>query len=130
MIHFRTAVKDMHFIYMLYCSETALTKIGITDHPRRRQAQITGDCAYPVDLLALWRVPKCLARGFETMLHEAFSHCKHHGEWFKMDRQERDELAAMKSIRFAAIQSPKTMLYAKTSIPDNPFHTDVMIRFL
>ena len=33
--------KESSCIYMLFCPETGLTKIGITDNPKRRISQIS-----------------------------------------------------------------------------------------
>lgn len=113
-----------HYIYMIYCEETGLTKIGITDNPKRRIREISSDCAFDVELLATWIVSKELSRGFEAMLHEAFSYCRHHGEWFKIDAPERRELSGMKRLGFSAWQ--KNMVELTPTMPSNSFHTGLM----
>lgn len=124
----RFTCQTIHHIYMLYCPETGLTKLGITDNPKRRIREIARDCAFEVELLAVWLVPEELARGYEAHLHGSFTYCRHHGEWFKLDRQERDELSSMPSLRFGAHQRRKDMReFSQSSLPANAFHVALMV---
>jgi hypothetical protein len=118
--------KEPRYLYMIHCAETGLTKIGITDNPRRRIAEITGTCAFELELIALWTLPKNLARGFEMHIHEALSDFRHHGEWFKMDREDLVELASTQILSFAARQDRKAMKQFKPTLPQNAFHVGLL----
>lgn len=115
--------RDVSYIYMLYCPDTGLTKVGITDNVDRRTKEIIRDCAFDIELLAVWHVPAHLARGFETAVHLAFEYCRHHGEWFKLTDDERNELASMRQITMSAWQHRPAIL---KNMPKNAFNTALM----
>lgn len=81
------------YVYVVYCAETGLYKIGTSDNANRRFKELQSGSAFTVELYAAFECHPELGRFFEKQLHEKFRGRRTHGEWFKLERADLDFLA-------------------------------------
>jgi hypothetical protein len=79
---------DPSCIYIAYCKETNLYKIGTSTRPQERLKELNATSAYKIELFRIFIVYAPFARPFEKLLHKIFSHCRTHQEWFKLGEIE------------------------------------------
>lgn len=96
-----TKLKDFRYLYLISSRELGLFKIGLTDDVPRRLSQLQDKSAYPLRVEQAYRVYEKLAPLFETMLHEIFTGCRTHGEWFRMAPEQLAELDKDTPLTFA-----------------------------
>lgn len=81
----------MHYIYLIYCEETDLYKIGRTNDYARRLQDLQRDSAVP---LRLHRLMTCVSTEaaviLERELHRIFDYRRTHGEWFRLNAEEME----------------------------------------
>lgn len=76
------------FVYVMQCRD--LVKIGISYNPESRASLFQIGNPFGIKLIA--KVKSSSPSMYEKALHAQFSHRKVHGEWFKLEKQELDEL--------------------------------------
>lgn len=89
--------------WFVYCAFTAtehgLVKIGISEVPQNRLAEIHHNSPFPIKR-AVWSFVgrKNKTRELERSLHYAFRHRNTRGEWFKFDYSKPDDKAEFNTI--------------------------------
>jgi len=76
--------RGFEYLYLIASDEVGLVKIGFSEDPKRRLNELQLVSAYKLRLHASFIVPVGCGRVFEDLLHRVFSHCRTHGEWFKL----------------------------------------------
>lgn len=76
------------YVYLFRCGD--LFKIGFSEDPQRRLAQVGGDEILHVILCAD-------ARSAERSLHQRFSSLRDHGEYFRLGEEEIAEILGIQS---------------------------------
>jgi hypothetical protein len=74
--------------YELEPSASRLFKIGLSANPKARLQQLQSESAYPLQMVACRIVYAPFVQATEQLLHKLFSHCRTHGEWFKLTEDE------------------------------------------
>lgn len=72
---------DRQRVYIIGNIDAGYIKIGITNHLKRRLANIQTGCPFQVEILA-YTFPMDDARPYESMMHDIFSSYNTNGEWF------------------------------------------------
>lgn len=68
-------------VYLIYCPDN-IYKIGITKNVEKRMSNLQGSC--PFELTLIDAFPTSQPRTDEQDLHDALSHWRMHGEWFRL----------------------------------------------
>lgn len=82
--------------WFVYCAFTAtehgLVKIGISEVPHKRLAEIHQNCPFPIER-AMWSFVgrKNKARATERAIHGVFHHRQTRGEWFRFDYTKQED---------------------------------------
>lgn len=87
-----TKKKLFRYLYLISSRDLGLYKIGLADDVPRRLSQLQEKSAYPLRVEQAFRVYDKLAPLFESLLHDVFSECRTHGEWFRMTPKHLAEL--------------------------------------
>jgi hypothetical protein len=111
-------------IYLMHSPELGLYKIGITGNLSTRLAQIRSASAFPIELVAVWETPVLVARSFESLIHEKYSYCRTHGEWFKL---EADDVAQMLAVRNWVVPAVLVIPPRTKNLRLHPFHVEELI---
>jgi hypothetical protein len=97
------------YIYVIGCEETGLFKIGITKSLKRRIFELSRTCVFPLKICAVFMCGMENAAYCEKFLHDRFSFCRTHGEWFKLGDQNLDSVfdAINVPVKLMAKYNPK-----------------------
>lgn len=76
---------DPDHIYLIRQIGTNLVKIGISCDPKSRVKMLNCGNAVSLELIFFKKVRG--ARLLEARLHEEYSECRRHGEWFELNEQ-------------------------------------------
>lgn len=79
---------DSSFIYVIYCAETGLHKIGFSDTPSERIEKLQSESAFPLEMVAQFQCKAVVVKIFEYTLHQIFKSKRAHGEWFKLNDED------------------------------------------
>lgn len=88
-----TGILDGWFVYCAFtATEHGLVKIGISEVPHNRLADIHHNCPFPIEK-AMWSFVgrKKRARATESAIHKAFRNRNTRGEWFKFDYTKEED---------------------------------------
>lgn len=111
-------------IYLMNSPELGLYKIGITGNLTSRLAQIRSTSAYPIEIISVWETPILVARAFESLIHEKYSCCRTHGEWFKLEPEDVEQMLSTRNWVVPAV----LVIPRRVSQPHiHPFHVEAMI---
>lgn len=80
------------WIYVVFCEETGLHKIGRTRDLEQRMSQLRAGSAYVLWLRMSFTCPEFFVEAWEKALHYRFAACRTHGEWFKLTPRDLDWL--------------------------------------
>lgn len=75
------------YVYFIGAEATGYVKIGCADDPKHRLATLQIGSPYRLRLRGVLRTDD--APGLEREYHDRWDHLRHHGEWFKADRDLR-----------------------------------------
>lgn len=78
------ALEGSAYVYVVYCAETGLCKIGTTRTPEKRLRDLQRVSAYPMKMVAVFDCHPSAGMVFERMFHDILKDCRTHGEWFKL----------------------------------------------
>lgn len=91
--------KDVYYVYVIEQDVTNLHKIGMTKNPRKRITDLMIGSPYGLDYLYIWPMAcRRDAENVEAILHMKFRNSCIGGEWFNLDKSERDWLMDMELI--------------------------------
>ena len=76
----------MNKIYLIKSLNDGFYKIGVSKNPNKRLIELQTGNPSPVEILYLYESK--LAYKIENSLHNRYSYCKTHGEWFDLSIQE------------------------------------------
>ena len=81
----------IRYVYFIQGEMTGLIKIGLSDHPAGRRYHL--QVGSPDKLVLLATIATERALFLERELHERFSACRAHGEWFRPDKDLKEYIA-------------------------------------
>lgn len=80
------------YVYFMFDTKTLCHKIGISNIPEWREKTLQSEKP-SIKLIALKKfVNRRIAANFEKALHDSYSHKKQRGEWFRLDKEDIDEI--------------------------------------
>ncbi len=97
-----------HKMVYLITNEHGRVKIGISEKPSKRAAELSTGSGYVCKLLCYWN-PLGDGRDVERMLHDKFSSYRLLGEWFREDIPIREVLDLMSDFGYARMDVDKIM---------------------
>lgn len=83
-------------VYFAEAVGLQLVKIGRTDNVEKRMGELRAVCPVPLKLLAVLPGASPVR---ETLIHQRFSECREHGEWFRLTLKLWEYIDAIPDIR-------------------------------
>jgi hypothetical protein len=89
---FPEKVSDECYVYLMFDSQNACYKIGISNIPEWREKTLQSQKPSIKLIAAKKFVNRRIAANFEKALHDSYSHRRKRGEWFILDQEDIEEI--------------------------------------